>query len=236
MLTIHFIVPSALNTTAGVFSNSERELQTQETFNSIKHFNPNSNITILETSKQPLTINQKEFISKNSVNLFDLTKDPYVVHVYNKYMLPDFIGVIKNLLETYAVSMYLSTATFEENTTFIAKIGGRYKLSKKFIFDAIPNKISLPYPTIETNKEAIWAAGMDYQYPGYFYAWDISLKQQVLDLYNKMHNEMVHELKFSRSPDLEHLMYKFCLKDLIHHSDNFKVEGCIASNGIKVEQ
>ena len=231
-MKIRFIVTSALNTNLGVFSIGERELQTQQTFDSIRHLFPDSNITLLETSRQPLSANQKEFVRDNGVELFDLTEDPYVVDVYDRHLLPDYAATIKNLLVTYATSKCLSTASFDEE--FIAMMSGRYKLSRDFMPDMLPGRISLPHPVIETNRGASWTSGMEHQYLCYFYAWDVSLTRSVKELHDRMHAEMVEERKIDNNPDIEHLMYKFRSTELIHHTDKFKIEGAVASSGSRI--
>jgi hypothetical protein len=230
-MKIHFNVTSALNSPFGVFSLSERMQQTQETFNSIRYFYPDASITIIETGRMSLTSDQKEFIKNNNVELFELNEDPFVIEVYNKYILLSNHGVVKNLLVTYATNKYLSNANFDVDTNFVAIMSGRYRLSKEFVPDMMHNKISLPHPVVEINKDACWTAGMDKQYLCYFYAWDIALTQTIADLHCKMHNEIKQELMNGKNFDIEHLMYKFTLKDLIYHTDQFKIEGFVASSG-----
>lgn len=222
-----FIVTSAIVTNVGSLDKNSRFLQTLSTINSIKVYNPNSVIVLVDSSLRALDSFMQSELKKACI-FFDLSNDPHVLEIRNDadmysvkcseiYHIPNKTdkqtienyrgGYIKNATEMY---MLLKALTEINSTDFnrIFKLSGRYTLISDFnrslhtgnVTTRISSKTNQPIALVKVEKIVnciLWSFDSGYAE---------EIKKQLTNIAEWLKESYSAGLP---GPDIEHGIYRF---------------------------
>lgn len=231
MITNWFLVTSAIMVEYGIFSVEQRFTQTLDTIKSIRKYCPNSKVIILESSPILLHLNYKKQLLSEVDLLIDFSSDDIILNMHKE--LP--LNAIKSPCEVYILKQFLTSETFIKPTDRIYKISGRYCLHSVFdynehVFNRERIVIGTKFPGIiyynrDTNEQ--YEMQSEWQYKTRLYSFCGSLKQYMIDVYDKIIDYFL-EIYGKTFTDLEHALYKFLNKDLVIEIPYVGVTGIFA--------
>lgn len=220
-----FIVTSAIYTSYGKCTLSERIEQTNNTLESIKKYSSKSTIVLIDCGEK--SIDQKMF----DCEIIDYTKDEEIKFYLQEYLKhnndiePDI--VIKSMLEIMMFLKYLkSIGNKKYNRIF--KLSGRYKLNSKFNVKEhlnSTNKVLILPPYLSQNIYNFCSSPSLLQYMTRCWSFDFNLLPVIIETYEKMKTEIIHISKTEKQGDIEHLLYKHLNKKCVKHIDTMGIEG-----------
>jgi len=221
-----FIVTSSLNSPFGVYSLEQRQSQTIETILSIKKHVKNACIVFIDTEMPPLTVQQKQLISK--------LVDYYIEHVpsiFEKIIEKKFASTFKTVGE-YCLYDLAFDYIIKNNLVGrrIFKISGRYRLCNSFDIAAYQNPVFDEKYVFRNNTMYIVSETGD------------SWSKEVLEtrLWSMCHSQLTDF--HSRLPEfllysvnniqgIEMTFWNLLDKDKVFTIPQIHVEGNIATNG-----
>lgn len=233
------IVTSALNTKFGVFTNDERLHQTLQSIESVRRYNPNSDIALLEMGGIPPTHEQLKVLQDKTDFLFNFSNDERVKSIFNENSNWD---VVKNVTETLcfgcALNILNQNSLFDRYNRFY-KLSGRYVLNQFFDIksheSAINSFVFLCRKPSQFSPEI--TGGIMQQFMSRFYSWPPSLFHETQKIYEHGLRDMIESLNNSRYIDIEHMLYKYAnVENSVNEIPVIGVSGLLGPNGAVVSE
>ena len=223
-MTSHFIITSAIHTSYGKCSTEERIEQTRETIKSIETYAPGSSMVIIDCGEKSAEENMF------ACELIDYTKNEEIQYHLQKYLQmnidlePDII--IKSMLEIMMFSDYLKNITGSYDRIF--KISGRYRLNSNFNYNnhlETKNKVFILKPKQSPHFYNFDISSSMFSYMTRCWSFDSSLLLKIIQIYDKMKQEIIHISRTEKQGDIEHLLYKHLNKNIVSHANVMGIEG-----------
>lgn len=223
-MTSHFIITSAIHTSYGKCSTEERIAQTKETLKSIETYAPGSSMIIIDCGEK--SVEENMFDCK----LIDYTKNGEIQYHLGEYLQknidlePDII--IKSMLEIMMFGDYLKNITGSYDRIF--KINGRYRLNSNFDYQKhleAKNKVFILKPQQSPHFYNFDVSSSMFSYMTRCWSFDSSLLLKIIEIYNKMKQEIIHISRTEKQGDIEHLLYKHLNKNIVSHANVMGIEG-----------
>lgn len=226
-----FIITSALNTRFGVYSATDRFVQTVQTVRSIKQRVPDPYIILVEMAGEPITPEQKQQLQAHVNLIVDYSTNKTVQEIYKN---PNW-DVVKSTTEMLCFgATLLATADKLKDVDRIFKLSGRYELNNNFnLADHNNDKIIFAqrkqsqFPPQVTN-------GQTEQFMSRLWSFPRTELAYIIATYPVMSTYMKHVVKNSGYIDIEHLLCKFIDPNKIIEVPVIGVKGHIGPNGVKV--
>jgi len=222
-VSIHFLVTSAIKSDFGIFSYQDRYRQTADTINSIRKYVPDSFISLIELSVNPIG------------EYYDLVEpliDEFIN--YNANTIVQQIPIkwnnqhsAKSLTETYVLGNLLETFTTTKDRVY--KLSGRYCLTEDFI---LTEQMADPNQFVFKDKwDNNWPkdfTDIHFQYPTYGFSFPSSQINFMSEVFKKSHELILEHVNTGRYCDVEHAMYNFIPEDKVKLINKNAVVGLVA--------
>ena len=220
-----FIITSAIYTSYGNISTKDRIEQTKETIESIKKYAPNSKIVLLECGERSLDENLFDCKIIDYANNLKIKSHRLEYLRSSKDVRPEII--LKSMLEILITNDYLKSI---HNNPYerIFKLCGRYKLNSKFNFKThllSKNKMIILKPTVSQHLYRNEKASSILTCSTRFFSFDCKLLNVIIEMYDKMEQEILFLSKFDDQVDIEHLFYKHLNKKIVNFINKIGIDG-----------
>jgi hypothetical protein len=226
---IYVIVTSAINTPHGIFSAEERLLQTLKTYQNILNHLPTSKILTVDSSIISLTADQKSKLESMS-SVVEIADD----NLKNIYKNWNIESICKNLCETYAMNKFLSELDVEPNSLFV-KLSGRYQFDTNFKLKYQKGKITLSGPVHSGFPDHF--SDIKHWYSVRSMVWGSELHNYMIDLFQKLHGEILDHVTIGKYCDMEHAIFKHVPQEIINSVTlgTLGVKGLMAPDGKEIK-
>lgn len=224
----YVIITSAINTTHGAFDPDTRLLQTLNTIQSVYEHVPNVKVALVESSGQPMEKGIIDKLHKITNCVVDMSNDKTLSYIHDNTENWD---IVKNLSELLAFNSALKM--LKDNGQFegvdrIFKLSGRYVVNEDFkpeIYEEYADKIIVPQRLKTQFPKKV---GQRYQYMSRLWSWPTALLPEIQTFYQESIDFYKERYEENLYIDIEHLMFKFLPKKLIHEVPLVGVHGRLA--------
>lgn len=234
-----FIVTSAIRTRFGVFDEQTRLGQTLETIQSIKRYAAGSRIILLECSAVPVGDQILNLLKSECDQILLFKEGSLETSIANRTNNHD---VVKNLTEVRcfirAMELIDINRLRNEGCQRIFKLSGRYQLTPEFS----PHIYTQPYVKericVKNRMTSQFAPevteGLQFQYMCRLWSFPVDMANEVHAAYKSIHEKMTEFLNRNCYMDIEHGLYQFLDKTMIHELPRLGVTGLLGPNGVQV--
>ncbi|MEJ8854659.1 hypothetical protein WKW79_08765 [Variovorax robiniae] len=233
-----FIVSSAINSSAGMFTPEERLRDTLGTIDSIRLHAPDAAIHLLDMCGVGLRPAQTQLLSARVTRLFDYSGLHDVQAIWK---VPN-LDVVKNLTEMTCFHHFLhSQEALLGGVDRIFKMSGRYRLDERFRigdYDDPRCRGQMVFSGRFTSQFTPEVTGNDptdnFQLMSRLYSFDACLLPTVRSAYGRMIERMVERLNAGGYIDIEHLLHRYMPRSRIVIRTPIGLSGRLAPNAREI--
>lgn len=246
-----FIVTSAIETGAGIYTPDIRCLQTLETVNSIRQNFPDALLILAEGGKHDVFVKDEPMWQKlrSQFNIvLDLTENDQIAHLHQTILdklqtrteMGGMTGIVKSVAEITLMKNILEAIRNHEQLAAIKdvdrifKISGRYVLSPLFdasVYDDAAGKYVFRKRDPSWIPDAQNLIGTDHFFASRLWSFDTALLDEVILKFDAMFEDAM-KITETTYIDVEHLLYKHIGTDNVVELKNTHLMGTIAPNGL----
>lgn len=213
-MTNLWLLTSAINTDMGVFSADERLAHTMVTIDSIRRYDANARVAILEMGK-PLNTEQQAVLQMLSDDYLDFTEESEDTR--NRYGLTNTLMTVNELVFLQKAIAELVDASVEH----IFKLSGRYHLTEDF---NLSNHKSDKVVVLE--RKPSWIEG-ESMYMSRLFSWPRQLTEMLVNTLEQSYNH----ISSGRQGDIENMLFKFLPQEHVLEIPKLGVHGRIHGTG-----
>lgn len=222
-MSIHFLVTSAIKSDFGIFSYQDRYMQTADTINSIRKYVPDSFISLVELSVNPIG-EYYDLVAPLIDEFINYNNNEIVQQIPIKW---NNQHIAKSLTETYVLGNLLETFTTTKDRVY--KLSGRYCLTEDFL---LTEQMAEPNQFVFKDKwDNNWPkdfTDIQFQYPTYGFSFPSSQINFMSEVFKKSHELILEHVNTGRYCDVEHAMYNFIPEDKVKLINKNAVVGLVA--------
>jgi hypothetical protein len=238
------LLTSAIHTNYGIYSTTDRVIQTIRSVLSIRKFIKNSTIILIDNSKIDIH-NDSSILLQTLLGYVDFyidnSKDPNIEYFHKNISNYD-IG--KNMMEALGTLNALHTIVNNSDlfnvvssSSRVFKLSGRYEITNNFNINNFDNE-GTKEKYIFKKKDPSWIpsniTGVTTQLQTRLWCFDPILLKDTLELYKNIVENMARIINLGGYIDNEHSMSKFISEDKLIELSHIGVVGNIAPNGAKI--
>jgi len=233
-----FIVSSAINSSAGMFTPEERLRDTLGTIESIRQRVPDAAIHLLDMCGDGLLPAQAQLLSSRVTRLFDYSGLHDVQAIWK---VPN-LDVVKNLTEMTCFHHFLHDQdALLGGVDRVFKLSGRYRLDERFRigdYDHARHRGQMVFSGRCASQFTPEVTGNDpadnFQLMSRLWSFDVCLLPTVRHAYGQMIERMVERLNAGGYIDIEHLLHRYMPRSRIAIRTPIGLSGRLAPNAREI--
>ena len=225
-----FLISSAINTRFGVFDAAARLEQTLQTISSIRIAIPDAKLILLESGAVALDDRQRFILQSHVDAIKDCHQEKLIQEIYRR----DQWSIVKNISEVKCFSLSLRELLEQgklQGINRVYKISGRYRLNGNFQEDSHNQVEKIVISSRRQSQFPLSFIGVHYQYMSRLWSWPGRLTPEILNAYQEGLTYIVKQINCGKYCDIEHMLYAFLPKALVHEVSSVGVEGEAGPNG-----